>query len=88
MNIDQTFVNVLFAVGGALSSFILYGLRDENNSRKEENTKLADRISELHGQIARDYVRRDDYRDDIGEIKGMLVRIFDKLDEKQDKPLG
>lgn len=31
------------------------------------------------------YVTRADYRADIDEIKGMLNRIADKLDEKADK---
>ena len=86
MNLDQTIVNALFGLGGALATFILYGLRDENKARKEENTKLAERISELHSQIARDYVRRDDYRDDVADIKAGIERIFDKLDGKADKP--
>jgi hypothetical protein len=32
------------------------------------------------------YVRRDDYRDDMGEIKNLLGKISDKLDHKVDKP--
>ncbi len=31
------------------------------------------------------YVRREDYRDDIAEIKIMLGKIFDRLDTKVDK---
>jgi hypothetical protein len=31
------------------------------------------------------YVRRDDYQLDIAEIKSMLIRIDDKLDDKVDK---
>ena len=31
------------------------------------------------------YVSKDDYRLDIAEIKDMLARIFDKLDDKADK---
>ena len=31
------------------------------------------------------YVRRDDYRDDIKEIKTMLSAIFDRLERKADK---
>lgn len=86
MSLDQSLVNWGFSALGALAAFILYGLRDENKARKDENVKLLDRISELHTQIARDYVRRDDYRDDIMEIKGMLSRIFDLIDKKADKP--
>lgn len=36
-------------------------------------------------EIERGYVMKDDYRIDIAEIKGMLNRIFDRLDEKVDK---
>jgi hypothetical protein len=32
------------------------------------------------------YVRRDDYRDDMSEIKTLLGKISDKLDHKVDKP--
>ena len=86
MNLDQTIVNWGFSALGALVAFIVYGLRDENKARKDENSKLAENLAELHQRIARDYVRRDDYRDDIAEMKGMLVRIFDLIDKKADKP--
>ena len=31
------------------------------------------------------YVTRDDYKEDIREIKEMLNKLYDKLDEKADK---
>jgi hypothetical protein len=31
------------------------------------------------------YVTREDYKDDMRDIKEMLGKIFDKLDGKQDK---
>jgi hypothetical protein len=31
------------------------------------------------------YVTRDDYRNDVNDIKKMLDKIFDKLDNKVDK---
>ena len=31
------------------------------------------------------YIARQDYRDDMKDIKDMLGKIFDKLDGKQDK---
>jgi len=31
------------------------------------------------------YVNREDYRTDIHEIKGMLGKIFDRLENKADK---
>jgi len=32
------------------------------------------------------YVAKGDYKDDVSEIKGMLTKIFDKLEHKVDKP--
>ena len=31
------------------------------------------------------YVAKADYKDDVSEIKGMLTKIFDKLEHKVDK---
>ena len=31
------------------------------------------------------YVNREDYREDINDIKGMLGKIFDRLEHKADK---
>ena len=42
-------------------------------------------LSKLREYLPRAYVGRDDYRQDMNEIKTMLGKIFDKLDLKQDK---
>ena len=42
-------------------------------------------LSKLREDLPRTYVGRDDYRQDMTEIKNMLGKIFDKLDLKQDK---
>jgi hypothetical protein len=31
------------------------------------------------------YVTREDYKEDIRDVRDMLTKIFDKLDHKQDK---
>jgi hypothetical protein len=36
-------------------------------------------------QMPRLYVTKEDYKADVAEIKQMLSKIFDKLDEKADK---
>lgn len=79
MNLDQTIVNWAFGLIGTLGGFVVKAMWDAI-------AQLRNDLSDLNRNIARDYVRRDDYRDDITEIKGMLSRIFDKLDEKADKP--
>ena len=42
-------------------------------------------LSKLREDLPKTYVARDDYRQDMAEIKTMLAKIFDKLDNKQDK---
>ena len=44
-----------------------------------------DRLDNDVRQMPSNYVARDDYRADMVEIKGMLGKIFDKLDSKVDK---
>jgi predicted RNA-binding protein with EMAP domain len=45
---------------------------------------MKDMQKEIHS-IKDSYVRRDDFKESIGEIKEMLTKIFDKLDTKVDK---
>jgi len=71
---QQMLINIAFGVAGGFGGWIL-------NSLSRSILRIEDRISELPLQ----YVTRDDYRSDIADIKGMLARIFDKLDNKVDK---
>jgi len=48
-------------------------------------TKLKDDQIELERMISDNYVRREDYREDLHDIKKMLANISDKLDAKADK---
>ena len=42
-------------------------------------------LKETNQTIHEHYVRKEDYRLDIAEIRGMFNRIMDKLDNKVDK---
>ena len=42
-------------------------------------------LTRLSVELPKTYVTRDDYRSDIKEIKGMLEKIFDRLEGKADK---
>ena len=39
----------------------------------------------LRENLPKVYLARDDYKDDIREIKAMLAKIFEKLENKADK---
>ena len=47
--------------------------------------KLKTDMSRLELSISDNYVKKDDWKDGIKELKEMLGKIFDKLDSKQDR---
>ena len=79
MNIDQTIINWSFAVVGALGGFILKATWDALATMRKD-------MADLTAAINRDYVRRDDFKDHAQRVEAMLARIFQKLDDKADKP--
>ena len=74
----QTLINVVL---GAVCSVIGWFARELWTAVKE----LKSDLSKLREQLPSTYVVRDDYREDIRDIREMLGKIFDKLDGKQDK---
>ena len=42
-------------------------------------------LAKLREDLPREYLARDDYREDIRDIKTMLAKIFEKLENKADK---
>ena len=47
--------------------------------------KLKADMRRLELSISDNYVKKDDFKDGIKELKEMLGKIFDKLDSKQDR---
>jgi len=47
--------------------------------------RLQSDMSELERHASETYVRRDDYRDDMAEVKSMLRQIFEILNSKVDR---
>jgi len=47
--------------------------------------ELKSDLAKLREELPKTYVTRDDYREDMREVKEMLGKIFDKLDSKVDK---
>ena len=42
-------------------------------------------LAKLKEDLPKEYVAKNDYKDDIRELKDMIGKIFDKLDSKSDK---
>jgi 6-pyruvoyl-tetrahydropterin synthase len=72
---NQQLFNIVVSVGGFLAAYVF-------NSNTAKIQKLEDKINDL----PHSYLAKDDYRADIAEVKAILKQIFDKLDNKQDKP--
>ena len=70
----QVLFNVMVGVAGMFGGWIL-----NNISRSIE------RLDKDVRQMPLTYVTRVDYRADIDEVKQILGRIWDKLDDKADK---
>jgi hypothetical protein len=70
----QVIFNIAVSCAGGLALWVL-------NEMTRKIQRLEDRVDEAH----RNFVSRDDYRGDIREIKEILSKIFDKLDNKADK---
>lgn len=74
----------LIALAGVL--FMSGALWFQVNLMATEQERMGSRISALEQVIPSEYVRRQDYREDVKEIKELLRRIEVKVDSKVDKP--
>jgi len=75
---SQDLFNAAITLSGAFGGWILKTIWDAIKDLKME-------IKELNREVNQDFVRREDFKDSILEIKEMLNKIFDKLDNKADK---
>ena len=67
---NQQLFNIVVSIGGFLAAYVL-------NMLTQRIQKIEDKLDS--------YVKKDDYREDIREVKDILKQIFDKLDGKADK---
>lgn len=71
---SQILFNIAVAIAGFFGGWIL------NNIHRS-----IDRLDVDVRAMPHVYVTREDYRDDMREVKEMLNKIFDRLEAKQDK---
>jgi uncharacterized coiled-coil DUF342 family protein len=75
---SQHFINTALGLGFSVLGWFARELWSAVKELKAD-------LSKLREDLPKTYVAKDDYRDDLNEIKNMLGKIFDKLDNKQDK---
>jgi hypothetical protein len=71
---SQVLFNIAVAIAGFFGGWIL------NNIHKS-----IDKLDTDVRAMPHNYVSREDYKDDMREVKDMLSKIFDRLEFKQDK---
>ena len=70
----QVLFNIVVGLAGVFGGWILNNIY-----------KAIERLEEEARTTPAKYVRRDDYREDMHEVKSLLGKISDKLDNKEDK---
>jgi len=74
----QILFNASAAIAFTLAGWIIRSVYDAVEKLKVD-------MLELERQMHSKYVQKDDYREDVKEIKDMLAAIFKRLEQKQDK---
>ena len=75
---SQHLINIGLGISSAVFGWLARELWTAVKNLKEDLTRLS-------VELPKTYVTRDDYRADLKEIKDMLGKIFDRLDNKADK---
>lgn len=70
----QVFLNIALGLAAFFGGWTLNNI-----------TKAIERLDNDVRDMPMQYLSKDDYRNDIREVKEMLGKIFDKLDTKVDK---
>lgn len=71
----------------AATGYYVSGIATELKDLKLVDTELRGQISAVRERQPIDYVRKEEYRSDIVEIKRLLENIDRKVDRKQDRPI-
>jgi hypothetical protein len=74
----QELINAAFMLAGGLGGFILRATWQALETMRKD-------LQMLQASMSETYVRRDDFRDAVGEIKDLLHDIRNELRSKVDK---
>ena len=81
----------LIALGGVvfMSGALFWrvaALEREDTRQQADSERVVLRLQSLEQVIPSNYIRREDYREDMREIKTLLQRVEAKIDGKADRP--
>lgn len=81
---EQVIFNWAVAIAGALGGWVLKviwdAIRDMRQEIQKRDERLQDDLKEMDTRMHTDFVRRDDFKEAVREIKDDMRNGFDKVD--------
>jgi len=71
-------IQILLMTGMAVAGWFMRMLWSASQALKDD-------LANLRITLPAEYVRKDEYREDIGRIHELLEKIYDKLEKKADR---
>lgn len=81
----QAWINIVLFIGGGLMGAIMRATWQAIESQRVDLTALQRAIAAADAKNAETYVRRDDFREAVFEMKALLHEIRNDLRSKADK---
>lgn len=85
MKMDQSLVNWLLAGFGALIGFLLNAVWQSVKDLQKSDKDIAAKVADIEVLVAGDYVKKNEFQDNIKALFAKLDKIEDKIDRKVDK---
>jgi antirestriction protein len=73
---DQGLLNLVIMTVGSVFGWVLRMLWTASQELKSDLAKLRE-------ELPKDYVSKDDYRQDIKELKDMIGKLFDLMEKRR-----
>ena len=86
MSIDELVTWILGGINMFTGGFIKW-LWSENRRLQDSDSALLDRVNKLELTVVGDYIKRAEFTHAMAILYEKLDKIYDKLEEKQDKKL-
>jgi hypothetical protein len=73
---DQGLLNIVIMTVGSVFGWVLRMLWTASQELKADLAKLRE-------ELPKDYVSKDDYRQDVKELKDMIGKLFDLMEKRR-----
>ena len=73
---DQGLLNIIIMTVGSVFGWVLRMLWTASQELKADLAKLRE-------ELPKDYIAKDDYRQDVKELKDMIGKLFDLMEKRR-----